>query len=547
MQEYKEFFWWLVDGFMRAKNYIASVLSPKDFAIIFFFSLIVIIYFILKNRAKINIPLIRINTTEKKANIKGVIIDDVFAGIYIGGAAGSGKTRAVLVPLMQHFREHNFSNIVYCYKDDELIKYGLTNLNGFAEEGKTFEDERKTKEFFIYAPMTPEYTDKINLLEESYFSNLGELKSFFIQLIQKTQDKTTEKGNSFFTEATVGMLTGVAILFIEEAKKNKEFKDKYCSLPVMIAMINEVGNLDQLKKIIATNSKAKSQAGSFIVATKETLTSIGATVQNFIGKFANEPVFYSLYDAVGVYKTLDINEKQKTIYLLNNMAHEKVALPIINSVMELIISFAMRTDIKKSVPTSLIVDEGSTINLEGFSRKPATMRSRKIATIFMIQDLSLAEEQSNNVTPRAIISNLSCQFIGKINDSATGDYYEKLFDYIEKDQYSYSTKGTIIQTSQGTNKSKKEQKEFRTPDLFQLKTGEFISFTGGKAKKNTFDYKNVSEFKATEEKLVKQNINKIVADTYEEITKRGIEAGKYFSDSIVETQPKAVNLMQDDD
>ena len=123
-------------------------------------------------------------------------INDVFSGIYICGAAGCAKTRAILVKhLMPHYKNYKFSNLVYCYKNDELIKYGLPNLLNIHNLD---EIDLNNRNFYIIAPANSEITDKINILDPKYFLNDIEIESFIIQLINSSEAQGSGKDSNPF-------------------------------------------------------------------------------------------------------------------------------------------------------------------------------------------------------------------------------------------------------------------------------------------------------------------------------------------------------------
>ena len=235
-----------------------------------------------------------------------------------------------------------------------------------------------------------------------------------------------------------------------------------------------------------------------------------ATIGNFINKFTKASIYYTFYDENNNYIDYNINNNQKTIFILNNLAAKNSLYPIINSLIHLAIQNAMKTPANIRIPTSLIIDEGSTINLKGFSEIPATLRSLMFSLVFMIQDLSLAEEKSNNITPRAIIANLSAQFFGKINDSKTGAEYEKILGKIKKRRDTYNFGAGLINSlfSKGSSYTLEDKNKFETADFTKLKSGEFVFFSNGISKKKQFDYKRVQEIESLELLKNYENIEK---------------------------------------
>ena len=427
----------------------------------------------------------------------GLEIKDVFAGVYVGGAAGSGKTRAIIVKILtKHFAKYSFAGIIYAYKNYELCRYLVSQ---FGRENCD-----------IFAPNAPNVTVKINPLNPAYFNDETEIKSFFQEMLQNvTRGKKNDATSDFFNNAAVGLATGLTWIIKNRAPQ-------YCTLP-HIAALCLMNSRDNLCALLRSDVRAEMQASNYLNATGDALGSLNGTIANFFGAFSTPAIFYSLYDKNGKYVDLKVNypENPRQLFLVNDIANEKVILPVINSVLYLSLSLLAKGDKYRSYT---LIDEGSTINLEGFSRKPATLRSLENATVFAIQDLVLAVEQSNENTPRAIIANLSTQYFGKVNDPKTAKMYENIVETIEEKKRSYTSSSGKTDSS-STTVSKQNRKKFRADEFFRLKAGEFVTFTDGKSKKVFYDYKSgIDEAKITPVRDVSQwELNK----NYEEILEWG--------------------------
>ncbi|MDR0575549.1 MAG: type IV secretory system conjugative DNA transfer family protein [Tannerella sp.] len=427
----------------------------------------------------------------------GMTINDVFAGVYIGGAAGSGKTRAIIIKkLTQHLARYHFAGIIYAYKNYELCEYMIPQF------GRQNCD--------VFAPNDPNVTVKINPLNPDYFPDETEIRSFFQEMLQNVS--RGKKGNAtaeFFNTAAVGLATGLTWVLKQRAPE-------FCSLP-HVAALALMNSHEDLCNLLRADIRAEMQASNYLNATGDALGSLKGTIANFFGAFSTPAIFYSLYDKDNNYIDLKVNypDTPRQLFLVNDITNEKVILPVINSVLYLSLSLLARGQKYRSYT---LIDEGSTINLEGFSRKPATLRALENATIFAIQDLVLAVEQSNETTPRAIIANLSAQFFGKVNDPKTAKMYEDIVELIEEKKTSRTT-SSGKNSSSSTTVSKQDRKKFRADEFFRLRTGEFVTFSGGKSKKMFYDYKHGIEKEAVEpiRQVTREELNK----NYEEILEWG--------------------------
>ena len=82
---------------------------------------------------------------------------------------------------------------------------------------------------------------------------------------------------------------------------------------------------------------------------------------------------------------------------------------------------------------------------------------------------------------KAILSNLSYQFFGKVNDPDTAKYYERFFEIIKAPTKSVSKSSGFSYESRIT-KGEREISKRRADAFFRLKQGEFVAFADGKDK-----------------------------------------------------------------
>lgn len=113
-------------------------------------------------------------------------------------------------------------------------------------------------------------------------------------------------------------------------------------------------------------------------------------------------------------------------------------------------------------------------------RVPATLRSFNICTVYVMQDRSQIDLLYGEKASRAIMSNLSYQFFGKVNDPDTAKYFERFFELIQKESISIS-EGRNLDFDARITRSKREVVQIRADLFFRLKPGEFVCYADGKA------------------------------------------------------------------
>jgi type IV secretory pathway TraG/TraD family ATPase VirD4 len=141
--------------------------------------------------------------------------------------------------------------------------------------------------------------------------------------------------------------------------------------------------------------------------------------------------------------------------------------------------------IRNSKPSFLLMEEAPTIRLLNMHRIPATLRSYNISTIYVMQDKIQNDMMYGDKASKAILSNLSYQFFGKVNDPDTAKYYERFFEIV-KDPTKSVSRGHNLDFDTRVTTGEKEIPKIRADVFFRLKQGEFITYADGKDKRVQF-------------------------------------------------------------
>jgi len=151
-------------------------------------------------------------------------------------------------------------------------------------------------------------------------------------------------------------------------------------------------------------------------------------------------------------------------------------------------------------------------------RIPATLRSYDIATIYVMQDKIQNDMMYGDKASRAILSNLSYQFFGKVNDPDTAKYYERFFEIVKNPTKSISKAANIFKSDTRITKGEREVSKRRAEIFFKLKPGEFISFADGKDKKVKFHLPEISrELPAQSQQYASEDLKANFERIYKEV------------------------------
>lgn len=417
---------------------------------------------------------------------KGKIhLENIRRGVSIIGAAGSGKTESIIALFLQHFSRNGFSGVIHDYKDFELTEIAYPMLN------------KETTDFYCISfepvhhrvnPIAPRYLDSAEAINEV-------VRVLLSNLLEQKEEINSGTGK-FFSDAVEGLMAGL----IWRLKTNYKH---ICTLPHLIALFNEL-DTKSLVKFLSASPISKAMANAFLqgVESERQTAGVLSTLSNAFKKITTLRIFYVL-SADEVPLNLNQQERPTIVSLVNNPQYESAYAPVIATIMHTI---TKQMSVRNANPSFLLFEEAPTIRLNNMHRIPATLRSFDIATLYVMQDKIQNDMMYGDKASKAILSNLSYQFFGKVNDPDTAKYYERFFEIIKSPTKSVNRSHTINFDTRITT-GEKEVSKIRADTFFRLKPGEFISFADGKEKRIHFK-------KPKLEKVILQFENKIDLATY---------------------------------
>jgi type IV secretory pathway TraG/TraD family ATPase VirD4 len=398
-------------------------------------------------------------------------IENIKRGASVIGSAGSGKTESVIYNFLQHFSKHQFCGIIHDYKDFELteIAYPL-----FKE---------KDIKFYTISFDTIHY--RVNPIAPRYIPNeedVNELSKVLIENLLEHKDSGMSGASKFFNDAVEGLLGGLIW-------KLKTSYPKYCTLPHLIALFQSM-TTKRLVAFLSTDITAKSMASAFIngIESEKQTAGVKSTLANVFKKISSQKIFMVLSkDEV----PLNINSKDNlaVISIVNNPKYDSAYSPIIATIMHTVIK---QMSVRNQQSSFVMMEEAPTIKLLNMHRIPATLRSYDVATIYVMQDKIQNDMLYGDKASKAILSNLSYQFFGKVNDPDTAKYYERFFELVKMETTSVN-KGFNLNFDTRITKGEKEVSKRRADVFFRLKQGEFIAFADGKDKRVQFKLQQIQK------------------------------------------------------
>ena len=421
----------------------------------------------------------QVNFATTKGNFK---LDNIKRGASIIGSAGSGKTESVVYGFLKHFEKEGFCGIIHDYKDFELTEMAYPL---FKDGDIPFKVISFDKIIHRVNPIAPRYLEN----EES----VNEVSRVLIENLLEQRESGTTGTTKFFNDAAEGLIGGLIW-------KLKTTYPQFCTLPHLIAIYQYL-DTNSLIQFLETNTTSRAMADAFISGkdSERQTAGVKSTLANAFKRISTHRIFMAL-SADEVPLNINSPENPTVISVVNNPKFETSYSPVIATIIHTI---TKQMSVRNAKPSFLMMEEAPTIRLLNMHRIPATLRSYNISTIYVMQDKIQNDMMYGDKASKAILSNLSYQFFGKVNDPDTAKYYERFFEII-KDPTKSISRGHNLDFDTRITTGEKEIPKIRADVFFRLKQGEFITYADGKDKKVQFKLSRIQRQLPEESKQYSQ-------------------------------------------
>jgi type IV secretory pathway TraG/TraD family ATPase VirD4 len=399
-----------------------------------------------------------------KVNRGDFKIQNIRRGASIIGAAGSGKTESVVYGFLKHFKKYSFCGVIHDYKDFEITEMAFPL---FRDSEIPFYIISFDKIIHRVNPIAPKYLEN----EES----VNEVSRVLIENLLEQRESGTTGSTKFFNDAAEGLIGGLIW-------KLRTSYPEYCTLPHLIAVYQFL-DTESLVAFLSSNTTSRAMADAFISGkdSERQTAAVKSTLANALKRISTQRIFMAL-SADEVPLNINSTDNPAVISVVNNPKFETAYSPVIATIIHTI---TKQMSVRNSLPSFLMMEEAPTLRLLNMHRIPATLRSYDIATIYVMQDKIQNDMMYGDKASKAILSNLSYQFFGKVNDPDTAKYYERFFEIV-KDPTKSISRGHNLDFDTRITTGEKEIPKIRADVFFRLKQGEFITYADGKDKKVQF-------------------------------------------------------------
>ncbi len=395
-----------------------------------------------------------------------LVLANIKRGISVIASAGGGKTESAVHRLLVHFAKHGFCGVIHDYKNFELTEIVEPILLRYGTGLHIVSFDR------IY--------NKVNPIAPCYLpdeESVNEVARVLVENLMELREGGFQGASKFFYDAAQGLVAGLIW-------RLKQDYPKKCTLPHLIATYQEL-ETNELITFLSADLVSRAMADAFISGkgSDRQMAGVKSTLANAFAKITTRKLFMAL-SADGV--PLDINnpehERPGVICVVNDPYYETSFSPVIATLVHTVVKRMSRRGARRSF---LLMEEAPTLRLPIMHRIPATLRSYDIVTVYVMQDKIQNDIMYGDKIGKAILSNLSYQFFGKVNDPDTAKYYERFFEIVKKETRSVHRSGGLSFDSRVTI-GEKEVAKTRADAFYGLRAGEFIVFADGRDRRVRF-------------------------------------------------------------
>ena len=387
-----------------------------------------------------------------------ITIKNPFAGIFISGGAGSGKSKSLIEPLIKESGKKGFTGVVYDFKYPELAEYVNT----------AYQDTDIARYYFNFQDLTR--SNKINPIAPELMTNESFAREFAYTILVNLNPQMISKPD-FWTDNATALLTSVFWYL-------RTKYPSYCTLPHAISMVLQP-NVEALLRELSSVPKCADMIAPILTAyyqkADNQLAGVISSLQISLSKINFNEVYYLMGDS-DVNLELNNSDNKGILTIGNNPQLSSTYAPLIGLILTSISKQLNRPAKEKSV---FMVDEFPTVYIPNVEQLPATARSNKVATILACQDISQMVDRYGREKAETILSNLGNQFYGRTPNPATARRVSEMFGKEEKTVMGESITDPGVGVFLGEKFSKtesfntRESDRVKLQDVANLSTGNF--------------------------------------------------------------------------
>lgn len=441
--------------------------SPSRFIASFIFigTPIGLVYFIIRQRQNKNKPkdsqLFSTPDSIFFQTRNGTIcLNNPYRGFFVVGAAGSGKSESIAVPLLSQFINKGFSGIAYDFKFPSLAN----DIQQFVDANRGV-----LRHYFLNFN-TPLHSDRVNPIHPRYLPNTSYAREYAQAIISNLMKESIKKPD-FWSRSATDLLTA-CIWYLKE-----EHPD-ICDLPHVCAMItsNDTALISKLQENSTTAQMTISIYNAMKRGADGQTSGVIGTLQGAIAQI-NTPELMYIFRSDDF--SLDVNHPQApAVVTIGSYPTLTATLAPLCSLVITVATKLMNQPGKNK--SFVLLDEAPTCYIPNLEILPNTGRSNKIATVIMCQDLAQLTDGYGKEKADVLFAACNNHFYGRVASSHTSEILSKQFGKMDR-TYVTSSQGKgkyqVIGGHVGESETVQERDIMRPAEFLGLQVGEFSGIT----------------------------------------------------------------------
>ncbi|WP_255491384.1 type IV secretory system conjugative DNA transfer family protein [Dysgonomonas sp. ZJ279] len=385
-----------------------------------------------------------------------IILNNCFRGIFVLGAAGSGKSESIAISLLNQFIIKEFAGVVYDFKFPTLAN----DVQSFIELNRS-----NVRHFYLNFN-NPLQSHRVNAIHPKYLPNTSYAREYAQAIISNLMKESIRKPD-YWSRSATDLLTA-CIWYL------KEEHPEICDLPHVLAMITS--NDEKLLEILQKNTTTAQMTISIYNAMQRgadnQVSGVIGTLQGVVAQI-NTPELMYIFGADDF--SLDVNDPHNPIVLtVGSYPTLATTLAPLCSLVITVTTKLMNQPNKKE--SFVLLDEAPTVYIPNIEVLPNTGRSNKIATVIMCQDLSQLRDGYGKEKADVLFSACNNHFYGRVASSYTSEVLSKQFGKEDKTFISTSkgsSQGASFSKSSSQSESVQERDAIKPAEFLNLEVGQF--------------------------------------------------------------------------
>lgn len=407
--------------------------------------------------------IIPVPNQEQALNLKlnnSVDIENPYAGVFISGGAGAGKSKSIIEPIIYDAGRKGFTGVVYDFKFPELAQYVNT----------AYQNSNVKPYFINFSDLSR--SNRINPIAPELMINDSFAREFAYSILANLNPSMISKPDFWSDNATALLASTFWYL--------RKRQPKYCTLPHAMSMILQP-NLEALLRTLSDEPKCADMIAPILTAfangADNQLAGVISSLQVSLSKINTEEVYY-ITSASDFSLSLNDSNSKGILVIGNNPVLASTYSPVIGLILTSISKILNQQEKEKSL---FMLDEFPTVFVPNVEQLPATARSNKVATILACQDIAQMIDKYGKEKTDTILSNLGNQFYGRTTNPTTAQRVSQMFGKSDKlmETHSDNYDRTLVmgdrRKGSGKSYAYQERDLVKIQDVATLPTGSFYT------------------------------------------------------------------------